>query len=277
MLVQQIKLCDVFEGLPKGQEAFLTCYVSENSPEINANKRKPSMMICPGGGYGFTSDREAEPIAIAFMARGYNAFVLRYSVAPSRYPQQLLEVSAAVSYIRSKADEWPIDVNQIAVCGFSAGGHLAGHLGVAWQEPFITQTLGIEQGSNQPNQVILCYPVITSGEYAHKGSFQNLLGENPSETLLEHVSLEKRVTSMMPPTFLWHTGEDCGVPLENSFLMAMALRKQGCAFEAHFYEKGGHGLSLANELTAKHGDMAQIMPQVATWVNLVIGWLDQHN
>lgn len=274
MIHECIKLESLFEGL-KGSEATLTTYVLDNSPEIEPNRKRTSVVICPGGGYGFVSDREGEPIALKFMAAGYNAFVLRYSIAPKRYPQQLLELAAAVAHIREMADAWHVDSDAIAVCGFSAGAHLAGSLGNFWTDSMIAETLGVVPDAYKPNKQILAYPVISGGEFAHKGSFDNLLGPDASEALRSQFSLEKCVGPHTPPTFLWHTVEDQGVPVENSLLMASALRQQGIFFELHIYPHGGHGLSTCEAMTAAPDAHYLIQPHVGTWLGLVMEWLAQ--
>ncbi|MEG1276489.1 MAG: alpha/beta hydrolase [Cellulosilyticaceae bacterium] len=272
MLHAIVNLNEVFTEL-KGDQGVLHTYIPDNSEEIEIGRKRPSIVVCPGGGYRRTSDREAEPIALRFMAEGYNVFVLRYSVAPNRYPTQLLELSAAVAYIRRNAEAFHVDVNNIAVCGFSAGGHLAGSLGVLWQEPFIAETLKLEEGENRPNKLILSYPVITGGKFAHKGSFDNLLGEGASEEARAKLSLENLVGPLTPPTFIWHTYEDLTVPMKNSLLFADALEAQKVPFELHIYAKGGHGLSLCNESTALPDKEDLINPQTGTWIKLVNLWL----
>lgn len=272
MIHQTIKLREVFPRLPHQTEfePILTVYCPENSPEIDPKRKRASILICPGGGYTFTSDREAEPIALNFVSRGYNAFVLRYSVAPARYPTALLEVSAAMALIRSRAEEWNVRKDAVIVCGFSAGGHLGCSLGAFWNEPFIEQTLGIEHGQNRPDGMILCYPVITSGPFAHRGSFDNLVADGGDE-LLSKVSLEHRVGGQTPPAFIWHTFDDEAVPVENSLLLASALRKAEVPFELHIYPTGVHGLSLCNDLTSRKPE--QNNPHAATWFKLCDQWL----
>lgn len=274
MLHTIIKLDEIFNGLKeKGQGALLQTYIPDNSSEIEIGRRRPTIIICPGGAYSFASDREAEPVALRFVAKGYNAFVLRYSVAPHRYPQQLLELSATVAYVRRNAEAFHVDEEKIAVCGFSAGGHLAGSLGVLWQEPFIAQTLGINAGENRPDRVILGYPVITGGEFAHRGSFDNLLGQEASQEARDQLSLEQLVSPSTPPTFIWHTFEDTAVPVNNSLIFAEALKAYEIPFELHIYTKGGHGLSLCDETTAGPEHPGLINPQAATWVKLVTEWM----
>lgn len=240
------------ETIPLG-EATLYAYLQENTPAIEADRQHPAMLICPGGGYGFVSARESEPLALACLAKGYSAFVLRYSVAPdAQYPTQLRQAEAALRYIREHAAQWQIHPKQIAVMGFSAGGHLAGCLAT--------------MGQVRPNAAVLCYPVITAGEYAHRDSFI-ALGKD--------ISLEKCVDAKTPPTFLWHTCEDELVPVENSLLMASALRKEKIPFELHIFQEGPHGLSLCNSLTAGPGAEAQINPHAEQWFSLCMAWCNQ--
>ncbi len=230
---------------------------------LDGKRTRPAVLICPGGGYHFLSPREAEAIALQFAATGFHAFVLYYTVKPEDYRQPMLELSRAVCAIRSRADEWNLDSEKIAVCGFSAGGHLAASLAVHWPKlPDAPQ--------NKPNALILSYPVITSGEHKHAGSILNLLGPNPKSEQLHEMSLEKQVNTSTPPTFLWHTVADPIVPVENSLMFATALREQGIPFELHIYPNGPHGLSLA---TYETDDGRGTDRHVATWMGLCIGWL----
>ncbi len=252
----------------------LTTYVLESVPvgDKNAVKR-PAVIICPGGGYSHTSDREAEPIAIKMIEAGYHAFVVRYSVAPAVFPTQLLELAKAVEIVRSHADEWNVDADKIIVGGFSAGGHVAASLSVFWDKEFVWGALGTTKEMIRPNGAMLCYPVITSGSFAHRGSFDNALAEKKDdEKMLELLSLEKQVTDMMPPTFLWHTWEDNAVPVENTLMFASALRAKNISTEIHIYPKGGHGLALANEETAC-GRQANIVEACQSWTDSAITWI----
>ena len=272
MLCEKINLKDISNL--KSSKAFMDIYIPGNSEEINKDKKRKTIIICPGGGYGYTSDREAEPIALNFISRGFNAIVLRYSLEPNRFPTSLLELASVINYTRSMSNEWNVDKDKIIVCGFSAGGHLAGSIGVLWNDRLISENLNIANENVKPNGLILCYPVINGLEFAHKGSFDNLLGEEANDDKRKEVSLERLVSKDTPKTFLWHTFDDDVVPVENSLLFASSLRKNNIPFELHIYPSGVHGLSLANELTAKSGDINHINSHASTWFNLLIEWIE---
>lgn len=248
----------------------LTVYLLDDSREIAIHKR-PMVIVCPGGGYGFTSDREAEIVALQFAAMGYHTAVLRYSVAPAVFPAAILEVGKSVALIRSHAKEWFVDADRIAIVGFSAGGHLTANYGTFWHKDFLQQELGVEKEMLRPNAMILGYPVITSGEFAHQGSFMNLLAED-YEARKEEFSLENCVTEETPRAFLWHTYEDALVPVQNSLLFVNALVAKNIPVEFHMFQKGAHGLSLANRLTGTIG----LKPEgaAAAWIPLVQRWME---
>lgn len=245
--------------------AEMELYMTDNRA-VEPERRRPLVLVFPGGAYAFRSDREAEPVALRLMSLGIQAAVVRYSVAPARYPKALEEAAEAVTYARSHAEEWLCDPRQIAVMGFSAGGHAAAHIGLKWHR--------MPQGEAcRPDAMILSYPVITSGEYAHRGSVENLLGED-YERLKEEVSLEHFVRDDTPPVFLWHTREDGSVPPENSLLLAGALCRHGIPFELHVWQHGEHGLSLANDEVYPAGN-ERIRPECQEWVDMAARWLQQ--
>ena len=253
--------------------AEITTYMIGNSEELYDGRLRPLIIICPGGGYAMTSDREAEPIAMQYLAKGYHAVILRYSVEPARYPLALLQLAKTVAFLRENAEEFHIDTNRIVVLGFSAGGHLAASLGVFWKKDFIAQTLGVSSEMVKPNGMILSYPVITSGEFAHTGSFECLLGDDYNNLdKRKEQSLEFQVSGDTPPIFLWHTVTDDCVPVENSLLFFNALRKFKVPVEMHLYPIGGHGLSLANEETG-YKDGGCIQKECQSWMELTWNWL----
>lgn len=178
---------------------------------------------------------------------GYHVAILRYSCEPATYPTALLELAASMKLIHEHAKEWCVNADKIVVQGCSAGGHLAASLGVFWHEKWLAEQTGCKQEWLRPAGMLLCYPVITSGEFAHRGSFENLLRGQYTEEMLERVSLEKQVTDQTPPTFLWHTYTDQAVPVENSLMFVQALRKHQILTEFHMYPVGQHGLSTCDE------------------------------
>lgn len=269
MLNKRIELWNKGEYAGEMQDGF---YPFMDTYVLDGEKPRPAVVVCPGGGYSFTSPREAEPIAIKFNAAGFHAFVLYYSVSPRRHPQPLLDLSRAMCIIRENSDAWKVEPGKIAVCGFSAGGHLAASLGVHWDKHWLKGIPGIKEGMNKPNAMILAYPVIMPKDFAHKGSFINLLGNMPPIELIEEMSLEKQVSDKTPPAFIWHTFADNAVPVENSMIFAQELRRNNIPFELHIYPEGPHGLSLAEKETAQNP--GQINKNVASWLILCINWLN---
>ncbi len=249
-------------------DATLTAYNLESEFEFcNARKRR-AVLVLPGGGYSLTSPREAEPIALQFLAADISVFVLNYSCAPSRFPIALVQVAQSLKIMRENAEELNLLPDKLVVCGFSAGGHLASCIGTLWKE-FLPK-YGFTDETHKPNGIILSYPVISGVHSSHVRSFMNLLGDNPSPKDLEFLSTENRVSKDTPPTFLWHTFEDKSVLVQNSLMFASALAKEGVPFELHVYPKGGHGLSLANNIVCQPEGCIE---RTADWINKAIAWV----
>ena len=258
--------------------ARLTTYLLDVTQKFSVLAR-PLILVCPGGGYNHTSEREGEIVALQFNAMGYHAAVLDYSCAPAVFPTALLELTKSVAYLRANAQQWQIDPDRIAVLGFSAGGHLAASLGVFWNKEWFAKILReapihLTPEMIRPNALILAYPVITSGEFAHRGSFDDLLGEERSkdEFWLEKMSLEKQDLSDVPPVFIWHTSFDQSVPLENSLLLFTELVKARKPVEYHVFPGDVHGISLADWRTWS-AERAMDTPAVQ-WIGLVHTWLE---
>ncbi len=241
-------------------------YILDNSPEIDPNRTRPTVVICPGGGYMFTSDREAEAIAIKLNSFGYNAVVLRYSCSPAPFPTQLLELATTVAMVRENAEKWHVDPEKIVVMGFSAGGHLAASLGVHWDKEFVYKALNLSAEAVKPNALILSYAVISAVEAAHTQSFKHLLGDDPKRNI-DLVNIPNHISKNTPKTFLWHTFDDTVVPVQNSMVFADRMQKQGVPFEMHIYPQGPHGLGLATQETHdRNGGNIQL--DCANWIDL---------
>lgn len=257
---------------PSPRQSTLTQYIVDDTEIIPCTpwKKRPAVVVCPGGGYEFTSEREATPISYRFAAAGFNVFELKYSIKPSMWPAAICEVSKTIAYIRETAEETHTDPNKVFVCGFSAGGHLTASIGVHYNHPDVLKFSGVKEGENKPNGLILAYPVITSEEgKTHQGSIDNITGGKAE--LRELMSLEKHVTPETPQSFIWHTYTDACVPVVNSLRFANALEENGVPFELHIYPDGPHGLSLADESVA--GDDYGIKPEIQGWIDNAVRWI----
>ncbi len=223
----------------------LTVYVPDVSDEMAYDKKRPAILILPGGAYHFCSAREAEPVAFEFVAKGYNAFVLRYSLKEnSLFPTPLNDAILALETIRENSEKWHTDPEKIAVCGFSAGGHLAAALAT--------------MSEVKPNACILGYPCILE-------SIGKILA-NPIP------SLEKFVTPKTPPTYIFAAADDTCVPIENSLEFAKALNENNVPFEMHIFSQGGHGFSTASE-TVMSPESRDFVKNTKTWIPMCIDWL----
>lgn len=254
-------------------DAYYDAFILKSEP-LELHAKHPCIVVCPGGAYKSTAPREAEHIATQFIAKGFSAYILRYSCNEAKFPCALTELSWLIAHIREHAEENHIDPTRIAVIGFSAGGHLVGSLGAFWNDHEIQRLAGVSGEENKPNGLILGYPVITGGEFAHKGSLKNLFGADKmeDEATVEKFSIEKHVTPAFPATFLWHTASDGGVPVENSLLLAMSLSREKIPFELKIYPQGPHGLGLANWQTCEGHDNL-LVPRAEGWVQDAISFI----
>ncbi|MDX1982606.1 MAG: alpha/beta hydrolase [Bryobacteraceae bacterium] len=209
-----------------------------------------AVVVCPGGGYGaLAMDHEGRQIAEWLNSHGIAAFILKYRLGPRyRHPAMIQDAHRAIRMVRARAAELGVEAGRIGIWGFSAGGHLASTAATRFEEGNASAADPFDRVSTRPDFAILAYPVISfTTEYVHKGSRRNLLGDNPDETLVRELSNELRVTARTPPTFLFHTNDDTGVPPENSVLFYLALRKAGVPAEMHIFEPGRHGVGLAQK------------------------------
>lgn len=225
------------------QGALLTGYIQERKEELIESSARPAVLIFPGGGYEFVSNPENEPVALSYSAKGFQAFVLQYSVKEKGvFPAPQSEAFEAIAYIRMHAKELLIDPDKIAVVGFSAGGHLAASTAVHWKDETVNPIL--EKEGARPDAQVLVYPCITAGEFAY-AQLNSVHGKNTKYP--EMLSLENYVDGDTPPAFICHTAADTCVPAMNSLLYATALAKSGVSYELHIYKDGPHGISLANK------------------------------
>ena len=243
------------------------------SSSLNVPNAPGAVVICPGGGYQMLADREAEPVAAAFAAAGWQPFVLRYPVKDENRStplssEPLLSLGQAVRKVRTEG------FATVAVCGFSAGGHLAGSLGVHWRNLDRELSLNSEATgpSCRPDALILSYPVISMKDHYHQGSMENLTGGDSA--LRDYFSLEYQAGPDTPPSFLWHTAEDRDVPVENTLKFFSALRAAGRTAEMHIFPKGEHGLSLATPEVDEPEKNRLSDPHVARWFSLAVDWLN---
>lgn len=232
--------------------------------------KRPALVVCPGGAYSRVSSREGEPAALAFAPLGFNLFVLQYSVAPKRYPMQLLELTATLDYISRNADELNVDAAHITLMGFSAGGHLVSSYCTMRDRKEIRDVI-------QPVDVfaaILGYPVITAERYSHLNSFRNLLGvEDITEEIVRAYSTSRFVRKgLTPQTFIWHCEGDRNVDVRNSLRYIDALKKQGVPCRSHIFQNGRHGLSTADCQTVHDFDTEE-MQEIHTWIAEASAWL----
>jgi acetyl esterase/lipase len=224
-----------------------------------------AVVICPGGGYAVHAvDHEGTQVARWFNSFGVTAFVLKYRLAPRyRHPAPMQDVQRALQYVRANAEKYGVAPKRIGVMGFSAGGHLASTAATHFDDGKSDAADPVARVSSRPDFAVLAYPVITLTEpFGHGGSKRNLLGDNPDPEMAKFLSSEQQVTARTPPTFLFHTGEDSGVPVENSLAFYAACRKHKVPAELHVYEFGPHGVGLAP------GD-----PALSTWKERLHDWL----
>lgn len=261
-----MKVCSV--ALPDGGMLTGCLHDLSDSRGLCGYDVRPAVLIIPGGAYEHCSTREGEPVALRFLAAGYQAFVLHYATGEHAGNwRPLRQAAAAVLYLRQNAGELHLDPKKIALCGFSAGGHLAAATTFLCDAPQMAAALAAPAEQLRPNALVLGYPVISMGAYTHAVTRDNVTGGDAA--LCETFSLEKQVKPGLPPVFLWHTVTDGSVPVENSLLLAGALRANGVPFELHLFAGGHHGMSLCTP------EVGENDPHNAHWLPLCLEWLDR--
>ena len=299
MYCEKIKL---YEGR---DDVTLATYIWDDSPDMKLGKKRPAVIVCPGGAYLNLSDKEGEPVALAFANMGYQAFVLKYSVYSEgnnngdmiaaegegvkehcQFPKPMQDIGAAMLYIRQHSNEWRVNMDQVAICGFSAGAHNCAMYSVYYDQPEIAGFFGVEPELLKPAACILGYSLT---DYAYKKISESsrtdlmmkkmfelsdlaFLGTaTPDDKMLWKVSPVYHVNENTPPMFLWATAKDNLVPVQHTILMARSLADAGIPFEMHIFEDGMHGLAAATEAGA--GCLLDVDAAAAKWIPMCHTWL----
>jgi acetyl esterase/lipase len=290
---------------PDRSDVTLRAYLLGDSPELTGDKKRPAVMVLPGGAYCWCSEREGEPIAMAFAAMGYHAFILNYSVyfgggkiefdaakmKPKPevvYPAGLRDIGKAMLCIREHGDEWHVDPDKIILSGCSGGAHLSALYATSWYKPVLTDFFKVNADNLRPAAAIICYgpsdyvTVYRDLKKLNNPQLNNLFSmvsislmgtPEPKDALLEEISPAWQVNKKTPPMFLWATSEDELVSSEQTLLLGAALARNNIPYELHIFETGSHGLSLAQQASA--GFKNQLNSDVAKWIDLADSWLQK--
>lgn len=285
--------------------ATATFYLQEPNKEIDINRKSPVMVVVPGGAYMWTSWREEEPIALDFLGKGFSCIVAEYATEGldfydgkhdyskdpvSAFPKPVVDLAKIIAYIREHSNQWSLDTDSINVIGFSAGGNVTAQLGVYWNTNWLEKLVGKSRKEYKPSSICLSYGASHMAHAEEKDRYKKIknmgsqkmidyatLGNNQSEDRIRKVNMLDTVTSDVPPTFIWHTMEDPYVPVASALYFASQLEKEMVPFELHIYQKGKHGLALADLRTDSKKDRSQSNEQAATWKKLYLGWLKENN
>lgn len=260
------------------ESVHLDTYICTYDGDMTTIRPRDAVIVLPGGGYSFLSEREAEPIARQFLAAGCNAFILYYSLNENaKFPRPLVDVSRAICHVREHAEEYHIDPDRIFLCGSSAGGHLSAAIGSLWHEDYAKAYPEMPYGMNRPNGTILCYPLISLVEPKTKATLdcicKLIAGVGEDAPFWENAcSIERMVSDKTAPAFLWQTQTDNCVPIENALVYMEAMLRHGVPLELHMYPFGRHGLSIARYETS-HGYEENVDAHIATWMDLALEWM----
>lgn len=281
-----IEVIPLFEGV---SNATLTAYIQDIDAYPKAPIKRPAVIICPGGAYIGITEKEAEPVALRFLSSGYQVFVLKYSIGTQigKFPAPFIDIAKSMTIVRKNAKQWGVDKDKVSLCGFSTGGHAATILSATWQEEYLATAIDADNYWFKPNALILGYPLLDMYQFKQnnlKKSFemQSLLEMmfasiygtlQPSDEILNKWSYKNKVTSNMPATFLWTTSQDKIINVEQSlnFIKILALNK--IPYEFHVFEKGDHGLSLADETVGYQESDIKRHINVHKWVDLALNWM----
>lgn len=276
MIIKYIDLYEYFKiARPKGASGYLkiTCHTETSETPL---KLRPATLIVPGGGYEFVSQREDEPVALKFLAQGYNCFSLDYTVKVLGYPTQLLEIAMAMVFIRKNAKEYCVDENSVCAVGFSAGGHLVGSLATRFNDEKVLSMLNVSGDFIKPNAVILSYSVLDFYVDDMKHPTRKIVTNGDEKELIEYLDVASNVSKSCPPAFIWATKEGELVDASASLKFALQYQKLGLVYELHIFEKGWHGLSVADEEVNYDDKGNGLVFDCSLWVDLAVKFLKNH-
>lgn len=284
-----IEVIHLFEGV---SNATLTAYIQDASMDQRFPIIRPAIMICPGGAYIGITEKEADPVAMRFLAAGFHVFILRYSIGTlfGKFPAPFIDAAKSILLVRENAKRWCVDPDKIVLCGFSTGGHVAAVLGTGWQDAYLSDALGCENELLKPSALILCYPLLDLYQFNKKNlekssEMQPLLemmfaatfgSTHPSKEMIEEWNCNYLVTKQLPPTFLWTTAEDALVDIEENLDFIKALALSNIPYEFHVFEKGAHGLSLGDQTVGYSKLEVENHKNASKWVELALIWLENY-
>ena len=263
------------EYLSDDRSVRLDAFITERSAHAPyLNTARPAVIVCPGGGYQNLSDREAEPVALKYAAAGFQAFVLRYTVGKNAvFPTSLIDLAKTIKYVRDNAENLNVIPGKVAVCGFSAGGHLTASLGVYWNDETVLAACGAVGRELRPDLLILGYPVISTSWMENVGDYKRIAGNPDDPAIYQKLNLHTAVNGDTPPAFITHGTADEVVPVRDSLQFAAALEAHNVPFELHVFSHGTHGYSAADSTCASGVWLDETL---ASWVPLSIAWLNRN-
>lgn len=279
-------------------------YLQEANSSVDANRKAPFLIIVPGGAYCYTAWREREPIAYEFISKGFSCAIFDYATEGaeffdgkhdysrdpvSAFPNPLIDLAKTIAAVKAHATEWQLDAGSINVIGFSAGGNLVAQLAAYWQTPWLAKLTGLKAEQMHPDSVGLCYPALKMVDLSnHKIAILNKVkvsvdlinyaatGLDQSDERVAMINLDNAVTGQFPRCFMWGTTEDVNCHVGDAISFAGELAQNKVPFEFHMYQKGNHGMSLADKRTDGRPDHALSDPQAASWIKLYLGWLSEN-
>lgn len=283
MIIEEIYL---FEGI---SNATLTAYIQDSFQEYQSITERPAVILCPGGAFLGITEKEAEPVALQFIAEGYQVFLLRYSVGleAARLPNPMIDAAKAISFVRENAKRWYINPNKIILTGFSTGGFVAAALGATWQEDYLSKALNVDNSILKPNALLLAYPILDmkllQEQLKNKSQemqtliemmFQVIYGtQYPNQAQLDEWKIRRRITASMPPTFLWSTTEDGIIGNSANLEFVQILNAINIPYEFHLFQLGPHGISLGDYRVGYSEKQVKSFGNSIKWIDMALNWI----